>query len=177
MKKTALVALVLISSCSYAQKYGIEKAKAMFFSKTPVEDIDAKNTVVSSLFNTATGDIVFSMMMRDFAFKKSLMKEHFNEKYLETDKYPKSTFQGKLTGYSTEKAGKQEVRAIGKLTIHGVTKDVDVPGTLEFKDGKIEATSKFQVSLKDYDIKIPQLLWKKVAEVIDVNLDFTYKTL
>ncbi len=177
MKKIAFAVLVLISTSSFAQKYGIEKAKVMFFSKTPVEDIDATNTLINSLFNTATGDIVFSMMVKDFEFKKSLMKEHFNEKYLETEKYPKSTFQGKLKGYSIEKSGKQEVRAVGKLTIHGVTRDVDVPGTVEFKDGRIAAASSFQVALKEYNIKIPQLLWKKIAEVIDVNLDFTYKSI
>lgn len=177
MKKIAFIAFALISTFSFAQKYGIEKAKVIFFSKTPVEDIDATNPLVNSLFNSTNGDIVFSMMMKDFEFKKSLMKEHFNEKYLETDKYPKSTFQGKLTGYSSGKAGKQDVRAVGKLTIHGVTRDVDVPGTIEFKDGKMVAVSKFQVALKEYDIKIPQLLWKKIAEVIDVNLDFNYKSL
>lgn len=177
MKKIILIGLVVISTIASGQKYGIEKAKVMFFSKTPVEDIDATNTTVNSLFNATTGDIAFSIVVKDFAFKKALMKEHFNEKYLESDKYPKSTFQGKLTGYSTEKAGKQEVLAVGKLTIHGVTRDVDVPGTVEFKDGKMVAVSKFQVALKEYDIKIPQLLWKKIAEVIDVNLDFTYKSI
>jgi polyisoprenoid-binding protein YceI len=147
----------------------------MFFSKTPVEDINAKNTAVNSLFNSATGDIAFSMMMKDFEFKKSLMKEHFNEKYLETDKFPKSTFQGKLIGYSVDKAGVQEVKGSGKLTIHGVTKEVETTGTVEFVNGKAIAKSKFIVLLKDYDIKIPQLLWKNIAESIDVTIDLTYK--
>jgi polyisoprenoid-binding protein YceI len=147
----------------------------MFFSKTPVEDINAKNTAVNSLFNSATGDIAFSMMMKDFEFKKSLMKEHFNEKYLETDKFPKSTFQGKLIGYSVDKAGVQEVKGSGKLTIHGVTKEVETTGTVEFVNGKAIAKSKFIVLLKDYDIKIPQLLWKNIAESIDVTIDVTDK--
>ena len=113
--------------------------------------------------------------MKDFEFRKSLMKEHFNEKYLESDKFPKSTFQGKITGYSIDKSGAQEVKSSGKLTIHGVTKEIESTGTIEFINGKAIAKSKFIVLLKDYDIKIPQLLWKNIAESIDVTIDLTYK--
>jgi len=177
MKTLITIFFLIIHSIAWGQKYGVEKARIMFFSKTPVEDIDATNTIVSSLFNPATADIVFSIMMKDFEFKKSLMKEHFNEKYLETEKFPKATFQGKLVGFDANKSGIQNVRAIGKLTIHGVTKEIDSPATIEIKGAKIEASAKFQVALKDYDIKIPQLLWKKIAEIIDVNVELTYKAL
>ncbi len=175
MKKLFILAFLSLSTLGWSQKYTVEKSSIMFFSKTPVEDIQAKNTAVNSLFNSATGEIVFSMMMKDFDFRKSLMKEHFNEKYLETEKFPKSTFQGKLIGYSIDKAGLQEVKGSGKLTIHGVTKDIETTGTLEFVNGKAIAKSKFIVLLKDYDITIPQLLWKNIAESIDVTVDLSYK--
>jgi polyisoprenoid-binding protein YceI len=108
-------------------------------------------------------------------FAKSLMQEHFNEKYMESEKFPKATFQGKLTGFDLTKSGSQEVRAQGKLTIHGVTRDIDVPGTIEVAGKKITMKSKFMVKVADYDITIPQLLFQNIAEQVEVTVDFTYK--
>ncbi len=177
MKITLIFLILFLTNQVWSQKYSVEKSSIMFFSKTPVEDIDATNTNVSSLFNPTTGDIVFSMMMKEFEFKKSLMKEHFNEKYIESEKFPKSTFQGKITNYSIDNRGEQQVKAVGKLTIHGVTRDIEAPGVIEFVNGRAIAKSKFVVALKDYDIKIPQILWKNIAESIEVNLEITYKPL
>ena len=153
----------------------MESSVVSFFSDGAIEDISAHTSKSVSIFNVATGDVAFSIPIQDFEFEKSLMKEHFNEKYMETEKFPKSTFQGKLTGFQTTGAGEQQARATGKLTIHGVTKEVDLPGTIEFVSGKIVMKSKFVVKLVDYKIAIPQLLWQNIAEEIEVKIDFTYK--
>jgi hypothetical protein len=158
-----------------AQKYTAEKGQVTFFSDAAIEDIEAVNGVVGSLYNVATGDIVYIMKIRDFVFDKTLMREHFNEKYMESEKFPKATFQGKISGYKAGGSGTQKVTASGKLTIHGVTKDVDVPGTIETTNGKLIMKSKFMVKLHDYDIKIPTLIWQNIAEEVEVRIDFTYK--
>jgi hypothetical protein len=158
-----------------AQKFTAEKGQISFFSDAAIEDIEAVNNVVGSLFNANTGELVYIMKIRDFVFAKSLMREHFNEKYMESEKFPKSTFQGKVTGYKAGAAGEQKVRAVGKLTIHGVTRDIDVPGTAENVNGKVILKSKFMVKLADYSIKIPQLIWQNIAEQVEVRIDFTYK--
>ncbi len=175
MKKSLVLALSLISIASLAQKYVADKSTIVFFSDAAVEDITAKNTKSTSIFNVETGEIAFSIPIQDFEFAKSLMKEHFNEKYMETEKFPKSTFQGKITGYEANKAGSQPATATGKLTIHGVTKDVEIPGTLEIAPEKVQLHSKFIVKLDDYNVKRPQLLWKNIAEQVEVTIDFTYK--
>ena len=175
MKHALIGLLVLAGHCTVAQKYTADKAFISFFSDAAIEDITAENTKVSTIFNSATGDIVYSVPMKDFKFAKSLMQEHFNEKYIESEKFPKATFQGKLVGFEMSKSGPQEARAQGKLTIHGVTKDIDVPGTFEVSGKKVTMKSKFMVKVADYNIEIPQLLFQNIAEQVEVTIDFAYK--
>jgi polyisoprenoid-binding protein YceI len=175
MKKILIISLVLLSGNSFAQKYTTEKTFISFFSDAAIEDIKADNKKASSIFNAATGDIAFSVPIKDFEFAKSLMKEHFNEKYMDTEKYPKSTFQGKVTGFDPQASGVQNAKAQGKLSIHGVTKDVEIPGTIEKQGDKLLMKSKFVVKLEDYKIEIPQLLWQNIAEQVEVTIDFVYK--
>ena len=175
--KNILVICLLFSAITtlQAQKFSLEKSHVSFFSDATVEDITAANTKTASIFNTATGDIAFSVPIKEFQFAKSLMQEHFNEKYMESDKYPKATFQGKILDYNQDAAGEQQARAVGKLTIHGVTKDIDVKGTFQKQGDRILMKSKFMVKLEDYKVKIPQLLWQNIAEQVEVTLDFTFK--
>ncbi len=176
MKNIAIVCLLVVCGLSVrAQKHTLESSRVSFFSDGAIEDISAYNTKAASIFNTETGDVVFSVPIGDFEFEKSLMKEHFNEKYMETEKFPKSTFQGKVTGYQSGATGEQPAKATGKLTIHGVSKDVEIPGMIEFISGKAIMKSKFIVKLVDYKIAIPQLLWQNIAEEIEVKIEFTYK--
>jgi polyisoprenoid-binding protein YceI len=102
------------------------------------------------------------------------MQEHFNEKYMESEKYPKAAFNGAVTGF-TKKPGKQNATAEGELTIHGVTNKVTINGVMEFKDGKVFMNSSFIVKLEDYKIKIPSILFQNIAEEIEVKVELTYK--
>ena len=158
-----------------AQKYSLEKSFVGFYSHATIEDISAENTKSVSIFNVATGDIAFSIPIKEFEFAKSLMKEHFNEKYMDTEKYPKSTFQGEVIGFDSKATGVQNAKATGKLTIHGETKEVELPGTIEVKGSNLVMKSKFIVKLEDYKIAIPQLMWQNIAEQVEVTVEFTYK--
>src|SRR6478609_3763044 len=100
-------AAILFSFGTNAQKFTAEKTYVKFFSDAAIEDITAENTKTSSIFNEATGDIVFSVPIKEFEFAKSLMKEHFNEKYMESEQFPKATFQGVISGYQSSSAGEQ----------------------------------------------------------------------
>jgi polyisoprenoid-binding protein YceI len=148
-----------------------------FFSDAPVEDISAVNTEVGSLFDSVTGELVFVVPIKDFQFEKRLMREHFNEKYMETHKFPKASFKGKAIGFQPSKSGPQEVKVQGKLSIHGVTQDISVTGTMEVSAGKLVAKSKFLVKLADYGITIPQIVWQNIAEDVEVKVEFIYKSL
>ena len=176
MKKILLLIFVCAATTTFAQKkYTTEKTFVSFYSHAPLEDIQAENTKSSAIFNADNGDIAFSVPMKEFKFKKSLMQQHFNEKYVESEKYPKSTFQGKIVGFKADATGVQQVKAQGKLTIHGVTKDIDVPGTIEAQGNKLLMKSKFNVKVADYEITIPSLVFQNIAEEVEVTIDFTFK--
>ena len=159
----------------HAQKFTTEKTSVVFYSHASIEDIKATNLKTSGLFDAGTGDIAFVVPVNEFQFAKSLMQEHFNEKYMETEKYPRSTFQGKITGYDPSATGEQKVVAKGKLTIHGVTQTVEIPGTIAKQGDGLMMNSVFVVKLEDYKIQIPKLLWQNIAEQVEVTLNFSFK--
>ena len=159
------------------QRFFAEKSFVSFFSDGVIEDITAKNEKVTSIFDVVAGDIAYLMSVKDFQFEKALMQTHFNEKYAESEKFPKASFQGKITGFSLSATGKQQVKATGKLTIHGVSQNVDVPGVIEVGGNRIALKSKFMVKLADYNIKIPQIVWQNIAQEIEVTIDFVYRPL
>jgi hypothetical protein len=167
--------LIAMSQPLLAQRYITENSRVAFLSETAMENIAATNTQSTSLFDATTGDIVFAVPTKGFSFKKSLMQQHFNESYLESDKYPKSTFKGKVTGFEN-KPGKQTVKATGELFIHGVTRPVTAEGTMELKDnGKLVLVASFPVKLEDYQVKIPKIVFYNIAESVQVKLDLEYK--
>jgi polyisoprenoid-binding protein YceI len=167
--------MMLLVFSAWGQKYSLEKSFVGFYSHATIEDITADNKKSVSIFNAATGDIAFSIPIKEFEFAKSLMKEHFNEKYMDSEKFPKSTFQGKISGFDSKATGVQNVKATGKLTIHGEMKEIDLPGTIEVQGTNLVMKSKFIVKLEDYKIAIPQLMWQNIAEQVEVTVDFTYK--
>ncbi len=172
-----LVVLFLVKCHSlYPQRYVADKGMVDFFSQATLEDIKAENQKAQSIFNASTGEIAFRVGIRDFQFKKKLMQEHFNEKYMESDKFPYATFSGTLEGFSPEGTGWQNVTAKGDLKIHGVAHKIEVPGTVKIIDAEsILMRSEFTVKLEDYGITIPQILWQNIAEQVKVTIELNYK--
>ncbi|MBA3900461.1 MAG: YceI family protein [Bacteroidetes bacterium] len=180
MKKllTVLLCAILFSVSASAQKMFTRNGHIWFYSTTPMEDIEAHNRQTTSVLDVSTGEMAFSMMIKGFKFEKALMEEHFNEKYLHSDKFPKSSFEGKITNYDKidfTKDGIYNAKVVGKLTIHGVTKETEADGTFEVKGGKIFGKSKFLVLLSDYNITIPSVVRDNIAKVIEVNVDMLYE--
>jgi hypothetical protein len=181
MMKTPFLtlALALFTVAMFAQNtYFTKNGKIDFFSTTPMENIEAVNNDVSSFLNIEKNELVFAVLIKSFRFEKALMQEHFNENYMESDKFPKAQFKGTIVDFDTKnytKDGEYKVNVKGDLTIHGVTKNITVPGTIIVKSGKISAKSKFKVRCADYDIKIPSVVANKIAEEIDVNVDIKYE--
>lgn len=142
-----------------------------------MENIDAKNNQVMSVLNTKTGELQFSVLIKAFQFHKALMEEHFNENYMESNKFPKATFKGLLKEISSidfSKDGSYNVTVSGDLTIHGVTNKVKAPGVLRIKNGVPSASSKFTIKLKDYKVIIPKLVKDNISETIEISIITTY---
>lgn len=168
-----IIFLYLTTTDSFGQKYISGLNQVSFFSEAPLENIEAHNYKSKSILDTQTGEIVFSIPIRTFEFEKSLMQEHFNENYLESDKFPKAKFKGKITGFQKQK-GKQQVVAKGTMEIHGVSQEVSIPGEIDFSEEQILIKAKFPLKVADYKIKIPAMVVSNIAEVVEVSLDFTY---
>ncbi len=173
---TALMLLLL--NHVVAQKYIARNGYIGFFSATPMENIEAHNYQASSVLDMESGEMVYSVLIKGFEFEKALMQEHFNEKYLESDKYPKSTFKGKILNIDEQnlsKDGIYDVEVEGDLSIKDVTKRIKVMGTLERKGERIVAKTKFPVRVADYNIHIPAMVKDNIAEVVDVEVKVEYK--
>ena len=114
------------------------------------------------------------MDMVDFHFEKALMEEHFNENYIESDKYPTAIFQGSFSSENDLSVdGDYTIMAEGEITLHGVTKPLLAEVAIQTSEGKIEAKSNFKIKTADHEIKIPRIVIKNIAEIIDVNVDLT----
>jgi polyisoprenoid-binding protein YceI len=175
MKRIAATALLLaFAATGYAQKYMTRTGKVTFFSSTPVENIEAINNEAAAAVDASNGEMLYQVPIKSFRFQNQLMQEHFNENYMESDKFPKATFKGKLANLSAvnfQKDGSYPASATGQLTIHGVTKTVTIPGTIVVSKGQVTANSKFNVKTADYGIKIPGVAAGKIAESIEVTVN------
>lgn len=176
MKQIIIAALFLITATGavQAQKYITKTGHIRFFSTTPMEDIEAHNRQVNAAIDSQTGDFVFKVLMKSFQFEKALMQEHFNENYVESDKYPNASFKGKISNIKDvdfSKPGKYEVTVEGDLTIKDVTKKISEKGTLEVAGDKVTGKSTFFVQLADYNIKVPAAVAANIAKSIRVDVD------
>lgn len=176
MKKFILVVLILSGGHDLvAQSYQSTESEITFFSSAPMEDIKATNKKATSLFNAATGSIAFVVPIQGFQFRKSLMQQHFNENYLESDKYPNATFEGKVSGYDPNTSSVQEAVAEGTMTIHGIAQPVIIAGQISKTADGLKIETKFPVKVADYKIDIPRVVFYNIAEVVEVTAIFIYK--
>ena len=163
---------LLFSTQLIAQQYYTKKGKVSFFSKAPIENISAINEDVSAIIDSQTGGFAFRLKIEDFTFPNSLMQEHFNESYLESEKYPLSTFTGVIDNFSDlDLSTKQNFVVNGSLSMHGISKDAQMKATAQMINDELHISSTFDVALEDYDIDIPKIMMYKIAEVIQVVVD------
>lgn len=158
-----------------AQLFATQTGEISFFSKTPMEDIQALNKQVGSIINSANNEVAVQMRVTNFIFPNKLMQEHFNENYLETDKFPSATFKGKIKETVDLKvAGTYAVTASGTATIHGVSRPVEFKGTIVSNGKTLNLNCQFDIKLDEYKIDIPKIVFAKIAEVIKVKGAFVY---
>lgn len=179
MKKiSVLIFACFFFSALHAQKFMARNGKVSLNASTPLENIDPVNNQAASVIDASTGEIIFNVLIKSFQFKVALMQEHFNENYMESDKFPKASFKGKITNISSvnfEKDGDYNVDVTGDLTIHGITKPLTTKGVIGVKNGTVSANSIFTVKPADYDIRIPRLVEGKIAKEVEVNVDIDYQ--
>jgi polyisoprenoid-binding protein YceI len=173
MKKQLFISAIALLAFvgAKAQIYMGKSCEISFFSAAALENITAVNKSTKPILNTATGDVLVKVTITGFTFEKALMQEHFNENYMESEKYPQAMFKGKINEkVDYKKDGMTKVTITGKMTIHGVEQERTIDAVLNIKGGVITVDSNFKVALKDYNITVPELLFQKIAEVVDVKM-------
>ena len=145
-----------------------------------MEDIKGDNNQVAGVIDISTGEMVFQALIKSFHFDRALMEEHFNENYMESEKFPKSSFKGKITNLSSvnfSTNGKYDVTVEGDLTIHDVTNKISTKGTIEVVTGGINASAKFNIIPEDYKITIPGVVREKINKNLEVTVIMKYTPL
>ncbi len=179
MKKIFYVAAIFAATSVFTQSF----AQGKFFTKTgtisldaegsmkDVEEIKATSQTATCVVDGATGAIEWALLMKSFKFKNALMQDHFNENYVESTKFPKATFKGKIDNAATikwDKDGSYPVTVSGKMTCHGVEKELKAKGTVTIKKGIPTVSANFDLVLADYKITIPSVVGTKVADVVKI---------
>ncbi len=169
-----LVALS-ISVSGTGQNYLTKNGFIGFYSKTPLEDIRAENNQVYAVLDAGSHRIAFAVLLKGFLFTKELMQEHFNENYVESDKYPKATFSGTCSGdMDLSRDGTYQVVIKGELNLHGVTKPIETTAQLEVKNDHIKGVSTFKLKPEDFNISIPAIVREKIASEMNVKVQIDW---
>ena len=176
MKKSVITILLLFAAgfLMAQDKYFTKSGTIYFNASAKLEKVEATNHSVIAVLDTKSGQIQFAVMLKGFEFEKALMQEHFNENYVESDKYPKAEFSGQITNnkeINYSKDGNYAVKVSGKLTLHGQAKDVTASGKIVIKSGKIMLNSDFDVLLSDFKIDIPGLVKENISNDTKISVD------
>jgi hypothetical protein len=181
MKQTLIaIILIVLASPVFSQKRYFTKSGQINFSAGTGEDIDGVNKATTSVFDAGTGQIEFAVLVKGFEFKRALMQEHFNENYMESDKFPKSIFKGKIISIDKvnfQKDGSYPVTVKGVLDLHGVKKEVETTGTLKVTGEMVHSDATFTVLLADYKITIPSLVKDKISQTVTIKVNCNYNVL
>jgi hypothetical protein len=181
MKPVLCIFLFLnIAIAANAQKFITRNGFISFYSHTPLEEIKAENNQVAGVLDISTGEMAFQLLIKSFHFERALMEEHFNENYMDSEKFPKSLFKGKITNIASvdfKKNGKYDVTIEGELTIRDVTKKITGNGILEVVSGGINGSSKLNIVPEDYNITIPGVVRDKIDKSFEVNISMKFTPL
>jgi hypothetical protein len=178
VKYTWLVCLLLICGWNPApaqEKFFTKTGRISFLSNAPLEDIEAVNKTAGVVLDKRTGAVQAMVLMRGFEFKKALMQEHFNENYVESQKYPNGQLKGIIVNNQEVEYGKDgsyPVTVKGQLSLHGITREITIPAVLKIQGEKIEATSVFTILLSDFGISIPSIVKDKISNQVKVTASF-----
>lgn len=158
----------------FSQTYVTKNGMIRFYSDAPLEKIEAVNRTVNVALLTPTGDFFFKVLIKSFNFEKAMMQQHFNEDYLESDKYPEATLLAKVTNLKDinfKKDGTYPAVVEGKLTIHGQTQMVKQNGTFEIRNGAVTAKAKFNILLADYNVSVPNTLVNNISKSLEITVE------
>ena len=167
-----LVFLFITKAGSDSNLFYITSSSVKFRSEAAQEIISAESDKMQGIVDVSRRTFAFSVLCGTFhGFNSSLQREHFNENYMETEKYPTSLFKGKIIEeVDFTKPGIYDVRAKGTIMVHGITQERIIRSKITVKQGWLEVESSFLVLLSDHGIRVPKVVHEKIAEEIKVEI-------
>jgi len=153
--------------------FTIDLGNISFTSNAPLEIIKAKSVRLRGVIDISKGTFGLTVPITSFeGFNNPLQKTHFNENYMESNKYPNATFRGKIIeNIDFSVPGLFNIRAKGNLEIHGIGRERIIKGTIDIKENQLEISSNFQILLQEHEISIPKIVYQKIAEEIEVSIN------
>lgn len=155
------------------KKFASDKGEVSFTSNAKLELINASTKRVAGMIDPANGHFAFIVKVQSFeGFNSSLQQKHFNDKYMESDKYYDATYSGNIVEpIDYTKDGVYDIHAKGNMVIHGKKHERVIPGKIQIEKGTLIITSDFEIPLADHDIQVPEILSAKIATIIVVKLN------
>lgn len=175
MRKVILI--IMLFNCMYLlaqKKLETTSGKVFFEASVPLfEEISAVNKAVNCSLNLKDNSIVFFLKIKDFKFKRDLMHTHFNEIYLESDKYPRATFKGVVPNFDLDKISPEGtfLKINGTIKIHGVSKPITVSGIFKKTKNQLQVTADFTLNTDDFEIKILSMILPKISKKVQTHLE------
>ena len=179
LKNTFFVICFILWSlpqCLWSQKYMTRTGQITFQASVPTfEPIKATNQGTTAILDTQNGELAVLALVRGFRFRVALMEEHFNENYIESDTYPKTSFRGKIVDFDVSKLmdNLQKFTLQGVLSLHGVNQNIEIPVLVGTQREQIKIMTDFSVRSEEYEIEIPKLVRKQIAEVVKISVDLS----
>ena len=175
--KYFLILILTTANAQVSSLFYTNKGQISFKSESKQELIRASSNEMQGIIDEDKKTFVFKVQIRTFnGFNSALQQEHFNEKFLESEKFPQATFMGKIIeNIDFKKDGVFEIRAKGKLWIHGVENERIIRSIVTIKNGIAKIQSHFTVALSDHNIKVPRVVHEKVSSEISVDISAELK--
>lgn len=175
MKKITLLVLFFVFFPVFAQeKLSTSKCTIYFEASVPLfEAVEAKNDIVDCTLIPDKSLITFTAVIKNFQFKRDLMKEHFNSNYMESDRYSKAVFKGIIEKFDLKIITETEKDFLikGKMTIHGETRMIAVNAKIKKVGTGIQIHSFFTLNTDDFKIEIPNMVIAKISKKVNTKVD------
>jgi hypothetical protein len=175
-KLLLLSAGVIMFTSTMAQSYYSRSAKISFYSEAPLEDIESHNYSGSSVLDLGTGQLEFAVLIKGFQFHKALMQQHFNESYMESDKFPKAIFRGSFEpGQLQKSSGKNTINVSGDITIKGISQPIELSGIISNSEKGLKGSASFEIAIADFGIKVPKVVRENIADTVLITVEVPYE--
>ena len=166
---------LIVFNIQAQNRYFTKDAKINFNSSTPLEDIVAESDQATTIIDIVKNEVAFSVLTTSFKFRRALMEEHFNENYMESVKFPKAKFTGKIVSpidWKSEKPVLVDIK--GELTMHGVSNEITLKAQITPGLSKITASAEIKVTPEAFNISIPSAVRDKIAKEVTIKVDAIY---